>query len=213
LLESRAGSPQSAVCLLQRFGRPESAQVLATVLHEAERWAAELSQSHIAHPVLAYYQSQHLDQSWLISLTTLLDSCALLIVSRDGAPTRQARATFRMALRVAADLAHVLGVAPGRTASERLLPGDLSRLCATLESSGLILPAEADVEARLKQLRGLYEPVVLALAVWLRISLPEWIPAIDEDEGEPDRPTFADFWLSSAETAPQLHGRSTQASA
>jgi Ion channel len=43
LLESRAGSPQSAVRLLRRFGRPESAGVLATVLQEAERWAAELS--------------------------------------------------------------------------------------------------------------------------------------------------------------------------
>jgi hypothetical protein len=91
LLESRAGSPQSAVRLLRRFGRQESAEVLAAILQEAERWAAELSQSHIAHPMLVYYRSQHLHQSWLISLTTLLDGCALLIVSRDGAPTRQAR--------------------------------------------------------------------------------------------------------------------------
>src|SRR5262245_2853586 len=104
LLESRAGSPQSAVRLLRRFGRPESAEVLATILQEAERWAAELSQSHIAHPMLVYYRSQHLHQSWLLSLTTLLDSCALLIVSRKGIPARQARATFRMAVRVAADL-------------------------------------------------------------------------------------------------------------
>src|SRR2546422_9581643 len=139
LLESRAGSPQSAVRLLRRFRRPESAEALATMLREAERWAAELSQSHIAHPVLAYYRSQHLDQSWLISLTTLLDSCALLIVSRKGVPSRQARATFRMAVRVAADLAGLLGVAPDREASERLSPGDLPRLRAALESSGLVL--------------------------------------------------------------------------
>src|SRR5262249_48745641 len=69
LLESRAGSPQSAVRLLRRFGRPESAEVLASILLEAERWAAELSQSHIAHPMLVYYRSQHLHQSWLLSLT------------------------------------------------------------------------------------------------------------------------------------------------
>src|SRR5215471_15672308 len=124
LLESRAGSPQSAVRLLRRFGRPESAEVLAAVLREAERWAAELSQSLIAHPVLAYYRSQHLDQSWLVSLTTLLDSCALVIVSRKGVPARQARATFRMAVRVATDLAGVLGIAPDGEASARLRPGD-----------------------------------------------------------------------------------------
>jgi hypothetical protein len=196
LLESRAGSPQSAVRLLRRFGRPESAEVLATVLREAERWAAELSQSHIAHPMLVYYRSQHLDQSWLISLTTLLDSCALLIVSRTGVPSRQARATFRMAARVAADLARILGVAPDREASERLPPGDLPRLRAALESSGLILPAETDTEAGLKELRGCYEPYVLVLSAWLLVPLPEWIPTVVENEDEPDFLTFADFGSS-----------------
>jgi len=196
LLESRAGSPQSAVRLLRRFGRPESAEVLATILREAERWAAELSQSHIAHPVLAYYRSQHLDQSWLISLTTLLDSCALVIIGRKGVPSRQARATFRMAVRVAADLARIFGVAPDRTVSGRLPPGDLPRLRTALESSGLILPAETDMEAGLKKLRGFYEPSVLALATWLLVPLSEWIPTVDEREDGLDLLTFADFGLS-----------------
>src|SRR5262249_34546252 len=161
-LESRAGSPQSAVRLLRRFGRPERAEVLAALLQEAERWAAELSQSHIAHPTPVYYRSQHLHQSWLLSLTTPLDSCALLILSRKGVPSRQARATFRMAVRAAADLAHILGIAPDREASERLPPEDLPRLCAALESSGLLLPPETEAEAGLTKLRGFYEPSVLA---------------------------------------------------
>ncbi|MBI3795975.1 MAG: two pore domain potassium channel family protein [Deltaproteobacteria bacterium] len=196
LLESRAGSPQSAVRLLRRFGRPESAEVLATVLREAERWAAELSQSHIAHPLLVYYRSQHLEQSWLLSLTTLLDSCALLLVSRKGVPSRQARATFRMAARVAADLAGILGSVPGREASERLPAEDLPRLRAALESSGLVLPTGTDEEAKLNELRGFYEPYVLALSSWLLMPLPEWIPAVDEKEDETDLLTFADFGSS-----------------
>lgn len=193
LLEARAGSPQSAVRLLRRFGRPESAETLTTLLLEAERWAAELSQSHLAHPVLAFYRSQHLDRSWLISLTTLLDSCALLLVSRSGVPSHQARATFRMAVRAVADLARIAGRAPYRTASERLPPGDLPRLCAALESSGLILPAATDLEARLKKLRGLYEPAVLTLAAWLLVPPPAWIPTVvDEKEDGPDLLSFAD---------------------
>jgi hypothetical protein len=193
LLESRAGSPQSAVRLLRRFGRPESTEVLAAVLREAERWAAELSQSHIAHPMLVYYRSQHLDQSWLISLTTLLDSCALLIIGRKGVPSRQARATFRMAVRVAVDLAGILGAAPDCDASERLPPGDLPQLRAALESSGLVLPAGTDAEAGLKKLRGYYEPHVLALSTWLLVPLPEWVPAVEENEDGPDLLTFADI--------------------
>ncbi len=195
LLESRAGSPQSAVHLLRRFGRLESAEVLATVLREAERWAAELSQSHLAHPVLVFSRSQHLDQSWLLSLTTLLDSCALLIVSRKGVPSRQARATFRMAMRVTADLARILGVAPDHEASKRLPPRDLLRLCATLGSSGLILQAGTDAEAGLKKLRGFYEPYVVALSTWLLMPLPEWVPMINGKKGETDFLTFADSGL------------------
>src|SRR5215470_8744549 len=193
LLEARAGSPQSAVRLLQRFGRPESAQTLTAMLLEAERWAAELSQSHIAHPVLAFYRSQHLDRSWLISLTTLLDSCALLLVSRSGVPSYQARATFRMAVRAAADLARIAGRVPDRTASERLPPGDVPRLCAALESSGLILSAGTDMEAQLKKLRGLYEPSVLALATFLLVPLPAWIPPFEEKEAQGDLLSFADL--------------------
>jgi hypothetical protein len=196
LLESRAGSPQSAVRLLRRFGRPESAEVLATILQEAERWAAELSQSHIAHPMLVYYRSQHLDQSWLLSLTTLLDSCALLIIGRTGVPSRQARATFRMAARVAADLAHILGAVPDREASERLPAKDLPRLYAALESWGLRLPAGTEAEAGLTKLRGFYEPSVLALSRWLLVPLPGWIPTVDENEDGPDLLTPDDFGLS-----------------
>jgi hypothetical protein len=193
LLEARAGSPQSAVHLLRRFGRPESAETLTAMLLEAERWAAELSQSHIAHSVLTYYRSQHLDQSWLISLTTLLDSCALLLVSRSGVPSYQARATFRMAARAAADLARILDLTPAREACKRLPPGDVPRLCAALESSGLMLSAGTDMETRLNTLRGLYEPAVLALARWLLVPLPEWIPTvIEEKEDGPDLLTFAD---------------------
>jgi len=193
LLESRAGSPQSAVRLLRRFGRPASAEALATVLREAERWAAELSQSHIAHPVLAYYRSQHLDRSWLVSLTTLLDSCALLLVSRNGVPSRQARATFRMGVRVAVDLARILGFAPHGEASERLPPRDLPRLYAALESSGVVLQAGTDTEAGLRKLRGFYEPCVFALSTWLLVPLPEWIPTVDEKEDGPDLLTFDDL--------------------
>jgi Ion channel len=184
LLESRAGSPQSAVRLLRRFCRPESAGVLATILQEGERWAAELSQSHNAHPVLALYRSQHLDQSWLISLTTLLDACALLIVARSEVPAREARAAFRMGVIAAVDLARMLGPTPGHEPGERLPPGAFQRLCAALERSGVVLAGEQEAEVRLTKLRALYEPSVLALSARLLVPLPVWVPALEEDEDE-----------------------------
>jgi hypothetical protein len=98
-----------------------------------------------------------------------------------------------MAVRAAADLARIAGRVPDRTASERLPPGDVPRLCAALESSGLILSAGTDMEARLKKLRGLYEPAVLALATFLLVPLPGWIPILEEKEAQGDLLSFADL--------------------
>jgi len=101
-----------------------------------------------------------------------------------------------MAVRVAVDLGRILGAAPDCEASERLPPGELSRLRAALESSGLVLPAGTEAEAGLKKLRGFYEPYVLALSAWLLVPLPGWIPTVDENEDGPDLLTLDDFGLS-----------------
>jgi len=53
-----------------------------------------------------------------------------------------------------------------------------------------------DAEAGLKKLHGFYVPFMLALSSWLLVSLPEWIPTVDEPEEGPDLLTFADFGLS-----------------
>ena len=52
---------------------------------------AEILQSHLSHPVLTFYRAQHWGQSWLVSLTTILDSCALLIASGEGLVRRRRR--------------------------------------------------------------------------------------------------------------------------
>ena len=54
-------------------------------------------ESHLSYPVLAYFRSQHDNQSWLAALTAILDASALVMVSASGALERQARLTFAMA--------------------------------------------------------------------------------------------------------------------
>jgi len=75
------------------------------------------------------------------------------------------------------------------------LPGDLPRRRAALESPGLVLPVRTDAEAGLTKLRGFYEPSVLALAAWLLVPLPGWLPTVDESEDGSELLTFADFGL------------------
>ena len=119
LLDARAGSPPSAVELLRRHAGEDFAPALAQVLLEWERWSAELLESHLSYPLLAYYRAQHERQSWLAGLTTILDVAALIIVGMEGAPTRPARLAFAMARHAAADLSHILGTRPQSADSGR----------------------------------------------------------------------------------------------
>ena len=86
LIHSRAGRPPGAIKLLHRYASPDRLEILRGNLREAERWMAEILQTHLSHPVLSFYRAQHWGQSWLVSLTIILDSCALLIVAATGWP-------------------------------------------------------------------------------------------------------------------------------
>ncbi len=91
LIHSRVGHPPSAIELLKRYSGADRSEILRGNLREAERWIAETFQSHLAHPALSFYRAQHLSQSWLVSLATVLDTCALLIAGSDGLLAAQAR--------------------------------------------------------------------------------------------------------------------------
>src|SRR5213592_3586399 len=90
LLDARAGSPPTAGELLWRHRQDGQHEALRELLHEWERWAADVLESHISYPVLAYFRSQHNNQSWLAALTTILDASALVIVGLEGWCVRQA---------------------------------------------------------------------------------------------------------------------------
>jgi hypothetical protein len=173
LLDARAGSPPSAGQLLLRLARAGAGAAGAkALLTEWERWAAELLESHLSFPVLSYYRSQHDNQSWLASLTAALDTCALLLAGAPAADLYQARMTFAMARHAAVDLALVFRQPPRLPGPDRLPPESLARLRETLRDAGLPLQGGAAADARLIELRGLYEPFVHALAMFLLIDLP-----------------------------------------
>lgn len=177
LLDARAGSPPAAAELLRRHSSAHGLEALQQFLHDSERWAAELLESHISYPVLAYFRSQHANQSWLGALTTLLDASALVMVGVEGACARQAELTFAIARHAVVDLAQVFGTPPRAPATVRLSEADLARLRARLAADGLALREGSDPDARLLELRQMYEPYVNSLAAYLRLSVPPWIPA------------------------------------
>jgi hypothetical protein len=181
LLDARAGSPSSAAEMLRRHGESGRLHDLNVVLHEWEHWAAELMESHLSYPVLCYFRSQHDNQSWLAALTTVLDTCALVLVGVEGAPAWQAKLTFAMARHAIVDIAQIFQTVPSGPASclARLFPGDLERLRQILRENGATLQEGEEAEKKLAELRLMYEPYVCALSEMLLMPLPRWIVGED----------------------------------
>jgi len=176
LLDARAGSPPTAMELLRRHAGPHGVDALLDVLKDWEHWSADLMESHLSYPVLAYFRSQHDDQSWLGSLTAILDVCALTMMGVEGMCEYQARMTFAIARHALVDLSQVFGVSPVRTDSRnRLSPEELAVLREQLRKDGFVLTDGAGANQKLEQTRTLYEPYALALADFLRLDLPPWI--------------------------------------
>lgn len=188
LLDARAGSPPSAVELLRRHGPIQDGEPIWQLLHDWELWAAELLESHLSYPPLAYFRSHHDNQSWVTTLTAILDVCALLLVGVDDVPKKWARLTYAMGRHATVDLSQVLNTPPRKDGPDRLPPKDLQKLRAILASAGLPLRDGEEADQKLAHLRSKYEPFVCALAERLLLPLPPWIP-------DPDA---HDDWESSA---------------
>lgn len=175
LLDARAGSPASATEMLRRHYRTQRIEELIQFLREWERWCAELLESHLSYPVLTYYRSQHERQSWLTALTTILDTCALLMVGFDGITAPTVRFSFAIARHAAVDLAQIYGTSPMNSKSNRLSPADFRRMRDALAEVGLHFANEEDAERRLADIRQIYEPFVNALSDHLLVNLPPWV--------------------------------------
>src|SRR5690348_10503133 len=59
LLAAKAGSPMSAVSLLENLARLELSDHLPAFFGEWERWEVEVLDSHVAFPLLGYFRSSH----------------------------------------------------------------------------------------------------------------------------------------------------------
>jgi hypothetical protein len=59
---------------------------------------------------------------------------------------------------------------------DRLPPENFDRVCNLILDAGLRLCGDPDAPARLHALRALYEPHSQALADYLGMSLPGWVP-------------------------------------
>jgi len=176
LLDARAGSPPTAGEMLRRHSHDRGMEELRQLFHEWERWSADLLESHLSYPVLAYFRSHHDNQSWLGALTAILDASAFAIVNLEGACERQAQLTFAITRHAVVDLAQIFSCPPREPEQDRLPAAQWDTLCSTLTEAGLKLREGDAAQQKLSELRRMYEPYVYSLSNYLQITVPPWIP-------------------------------------
>src|SRR5690349_16955241 len=122
LLDARAGTPPTAAEMLRRQSGPNGMEALTELLQEWELWSADLMESHLSYPALAYFRSQHDNQSWIASLTAIPDVCSLAMVGLEGMCQYQARMTFAIARHALVDLSQVFSAPPANQEKINHLP-------------------------------------------------------------------------------------------
>ena len=85
-LSARAGAPPSGLVLLETYAKFAMVPELAQVFAAWETWSAEVLDSHLSYPLLAFFRSTHDNQSWISALGAVLDAAALVLTTIDGGP-------------------------------------------------------------------------------------------------------------------------------
>lgn len=83
MLEVRAGSPPSALEMLQRFHRNHGLEKLSEYWSVWESWFADLEESHTTLPALVFFRSPRAENSWVTAAGAVLDAAALTLSTID----------------------------------------------------------------------------------------------------------------------------------
>jgi hypothetical protein len=177
MLDERAGSPPSAIEMILRAGA--GAAYLERHFAEWEQWASRVLEGSVSFPMLAYFRSQHVNQSWLSALTAMTDASALARLAASADLQKQAALTFAMCRHALVDLAKMFHEDSDRVLSpdgaERLTQTDFASLVSALARHRTCLKSDSIREQELAELRRTYEPFACALSRHFLMALPPWI--------------------------------------
>ncbi len=172
-LGARAGTPPNGVNLLCIAGYSETRDDFSRLMTDAQHWVAQLMESHLAYPVLAFFRSSHDYESWVGTLGTLLDAATLLMTTVEGSHG-QSRLFFNLGRHATGDLARYF-----RLDADAHDPGierpEFDRACDRLESAGYALRNRDEAWKQFVDLRSTYAGHLNAIAAFFEIPPLQWI--------------------------------------
>ena len=173
VLEAGAGAPPSGVTLLETYAVAGILDDLPRLFRDWQSWAAEVLDSHLAYPVLAYFRSSHDNDSWISSLGAVMDASTLVLTTVKGGPKGWAKLSRSVGGHCLEDLVAYFGLPIEREVGVERAEFDEAR--RQLERAGFVLEDADRSWDHFVRLRQDYAGRVNALARYWATPPAQWI--------------------------------------
>jgi Ion channel len=172
MLDARAGSPPSGPELLYRMSGAGARSALLELFAEWERWAADVLETHLSYPLLAFFRSPHDNTSWVTALGSVLDAATLTLTAIEGDEDARARSLFGTGVHAVEDLFYYFRLSEREAVITRT---EFDSVIKDLQSVGVPVKPVDEAFAAFTKKREKYAPRLDALAVLLAAPPAQWI--------------------------------------
>jgi hypothetical protein len=179
MLDVRAGTPPSAITLLQRAHRIRGLDYLTELWEQWETWFVDVEESHTSLGALTFFRSPQSERSWITAAGAILDAAALATSVVDIPRTAQAQLCIRAGYLCLCHVADFFRIPydpePKPTDPISITRQEFDEACDELAESGVPLIADRD-QAWLDYAgwRVNYDRVLLALATLTVAPYAPW---------------------------------------
>ena len=179
LVAVRAGTPPSAVEMLQRYNQIEFRRGLEEWWPQWEAWFVGLQETHTSLPVLAFFRSPEPSHSWVTAAGTVLDAASLVSSTMKGPRQPEAelciRAGYLALRRISAFFRIPFNNDPAPDDPISITRHEFDDACRRLEEKGVPLKEDRDQAWRdFAGWRVNYDDVLLGLALLIVAPPAEW---------------------------------------
>jgi hypothetical protein len=178
-LETRAGSPPSAIEMLSRYWIIEFFDELPDVWERWEQWFVELAETHTSYPALVFFRSPTPDHSWITAAGAILDAasmrCAAIDRPREARAELMIRAGYLALRRIATFFDLPFDPDPRPTDPISITEQEFAEALDRLAAAGV--PVKADRAQAWRDFAGWrvnYDTVLLELAALTQAPPAPW---------------------------------------
>ncbi len=181
-LDDPSGERIQPTSLIRIWAPGGDTQRLYEFFGDWENWTADILESHVSYPMLAFFRSQHAGQSWITALGVVLDAAVLTCAMVPGAELREPYFMYRRGRRALHEIVRRLPQTTRAAAPLQRFQFDIA--FERVKATGLPIREPDDAWQRLIDYRSTYGTSLQALIDYLLAPPGFWGHSAEDVENE-----------------------------